>query len=64
MRLAAYYFAFFAHAGAFVTYFSLYLASLGLGAGEIAFAVAMPQAARTVVPALWGWLAAPPCPCR
>ncbi len=56
-RLAAYYFAFFAHAGAFVTYFSLYLASLGLGAGEIAFAVAMPQAARIVAPALWGWLA-------
>ncbi len=57
VRLAAYYFAFFAHAGAFVTYFSLYLASLGLGAGEIAFAVAMPQAARIVAPALWGWLA-------
>jgi PPP family 3-phenylpropionic acid transporter len=56
-RLAAFYFAFFAHAGAFVTYFSLYLASLGLGAGEIAFAVAMPQAARIVAPALWGWLA-------
>lgn len=56
-RLAAYYFAFFAHAGAFVTYFALYLASLGLGAGEIAFAVAMPQAARIVAPALWGWLA-------
>lgn len=56
-RLAAFYFAFFAHAGAFVTYFALYLASLGLGAGEIAFAVAMPQAARIVAPALWGWLA-------
>lgn len=56
-RLAAFYFAFFAHAGAFVTYFALYLASLGLGAGEIALAVAMPQAARIVAPALWGWLA-------
>ncbi len=32
-RLAAYYFAFFAHAGAFVTYFALYLAGLGLGPG-------------------------------
>ena len=56
-RLAAYYFAFFAHAGAYVAYFSLYLSGRGLGAGEIAFAVAMPQAARIVAPALWGWLA-------
>ncbi|MGQ0511458.1 MAG: MFS transporter [Betaproteobacteria bacterium] len=56
-RLAAYYFAFFAHAGAFATYFALYLAGLGLGAAEIAVAVAMPQAARIVAPALWGWLA-------
>lgn len=56
-RLAAYYFAFFAHAGAYVSYFSLYLASRGLTAGEIAFCVAMPQAARIVAPALWGWLA-------
>jgi PPP family 3-phenylpropionic acid transporter len=56
-RLAAYYFAFFAQAGAYVAYFSLYLAGRGLGAGEIAFAVAMPQAARIVAPALWGWLA-------
>jgi PPP family 3-phenylpropionic acid transporter len=56
-RLAAYYFAFFAHAGAYVAYFSLYLAGRGLSAGEIAFAVAMPQVARIVAPALWGWLA-------
>ncbi len=56
-RLAAYYFAFFAHAGAYVSYFALYLAGRGMSAGEIAFAVAMPQAARVVAPALWGWLA-------
>lgn len=56
-RLAAYYFAFFAHAGAYVSYFALYLAGRGMTAGEIAFAVAMPQAARVVAPALWGWLA-------
>ncbi len=56
-RLAAYYFAFFAHAGAFVSYFSLYLAGRGLTAGEIAFAIAMPQLARIVAPTLWGWLA-------
>lgn len=56
-RLAAYYFAFFASAGAYVSFFSLYLAEGGLTAGEIAFCVAMPQAARIVAPALWGWLA-------
>jgi PPP family 3-phenylpropionic acid transporter len=56
-RLAAYYFAFFAHAGAYVSFFALYLAARGLTAGEIAFCVAMPQAARIVAPALWGWLA-------
>ena len=56
-RLAAYYFAFFAHAGAYVSYFALYLAARGLTAGEIAFCVAMPQVARIVAPALWGWLA-------
>ena len=57
VRLAAFYFAFFAHAGAFVAYFPLYLAGLGLSAAEIALALAMPQVARIVAPALWGWLA-------
>ena len=56
-RLGAYYFAFFSHAGAFVSYFALYLAVRGLSAAEIAFALAMPQLARIVAPALWGWLA-------
>lgn len=56
-RLAAFYFAFFAHAGAFVSYFALYLAALGFGAADIAIAIAMPQVARIVAPALWGWLA-------
>ena len=51
-RLAAYYFAFFSHAGASVSYFALYLAGRGMTAGEIAFAVAMPQAARIAVPPL------------
>ena len=56
-RLSSYYFAFFAHAGAYVSYFSLYLVGLGLAAHEVAFALAMPQAARIVAPALWAWLA-------
>ncbi len=57
VRLAAYYFAFFTHVGAFVSYFSLYLAGRGLDAREIAYAIAMPQLARIVAPSLWGWLA-------
>lgn len=57
LRLSAYYFAFFTHAGAFVSYFSLYLAGRGFGAAEIALAIAMPQLARIVAPTLWGWLA-------
>jgi PPP family 3-phenylpropionic acid transporter len=56
-RLAAYYFAFFAHAGAFVAYFALWLAARGLSPAEIAFALAMPQLARIIAPTLWGWLA-------
>jgi PPP family 3-phenylpropionic acid transporter len=57
VRLAFFYFAFFAQAGAFVSYFSLFLAARGFSAAEIAAAVAMPQIARIVAPVFWGWLA-------
>jgi len=56
-RLAAFYFAFFAHAAAYVAYFPLYLAARGLEAGEIALVLALPQAARIFAPAAWGVLA-------
>jgi PPP family 3-phenylpropionic acid transporter len=56
-RLSAFYFAFFAHAGAYVAYFPLYLASRGLGAAEIAWVLALPPLARTFAPPAWGWLA-------
>jgi MFS transporter, PPP family, 3-phenylpropionic acid transporter len=56
-RLAAYYFAHFAHAGIFIGYFPLYLASRGLAPVEIAWVLALPQLARIVAPAAWGWLA-------
>ncbi|HUN68703.1 MAG TPA: MFS transporter [Burkholderiales bacterium] len=56
-RLASYYFAFFAYAGALVPYFSLWLAAQGYGAAQIALVLAMPQVARVFAPALWGWLA-------
>jgi len=57
VRLSAFFFALFAQAGAFVSYFGLFLAARGFSAAEIAFAVAMPQLARTVAPVFWGWLA-------
>ena len=57
VRLSAYFFALFGQVGAFVSYFSLYMAGLGFSAGEIALVAAMPQLARVVAPVLWGWLA-------
>ncbi|MGH8725028.1 MAG: MFS transporter, partial [Burkholderiales bacterium] len=40
LRLSAFYFTFFAYAGAYVAYFPLYLADRGLGAVEIATVLA------------------------
>jgi len=56
-RLGAYYFAFFAYVGAMVPYFSLWLAAQGFDAAQIALVLAMPQFARILAPAAWGWLA-------
>lgn len=56
-RLAIYYFAHFAYAGAFMAYFPLYLAERGLDAGRIAAVLALPQLARIFAPGLWGWVA-------
>jgi PPP family 3-phenylpropionic acid transporter len=56
-RLGTYYFAYFAYVGAFVPYFSLWLAAQGYGAQQIAVVLAMPQLARIFAPTLWGWLA-------
>ena len=57
VRLSAFYFAFFAWWAAYVAYLPLYLSGRGLGAGEIALVLALPQAARIVTPTAWGWLA-------
>ena len=56
-RLGAFYFAYFAYAGALVAYFPPYLAARGLGAAEIAWVLALPQFIRIVAPAPWGWIA-------
>ena len=56
-RLAAFYFLFFAYAGAYVAYFPLYLASRDLTAVEIAGVLALPAIARIIVPTAWGLIA-------
>jgi MFS transporter, PPP family, 3-phenylpropionic acid transporter len=56
-RLAAFYFLFFAHAGLYVAYFPLYLASRQLSAVEIAWVLALPAIGRIFAPTAWGWLA-------
>lgn len=56
-RLSAYFCAYFLYAGALVPYFALYLAARGYDAAQIAVVLAMPQLARVVAPAFWGWLA-------
>jgi MFS transporter, PPP family, 3-phenylpropionic acid transporter len=56
-RLSAFYFMFFAQAGAYVAYFPLYLASRNLSAVEISWVLALPALARTFAPAFWGWVA-------
>jgi PPP family 3-phenylpropionic acid transporter len=56
-RLSAFYFAFFAHAGAFVAYFPLYLAGRGFDPAQVAWVLALPPLARIVAPPFWGWVA-------
>lgn len=56
-RLALFYFAYFAYAGAMVAYFPPYLAGLGLGVADIAWILALPPFMRVFAPTPWGWLA-------
>ncbi|TAK45720.1 MAG: MFS transporter [Betaproteobacteria bacterium] len=57
VRLAAFYFVYFCHLGAFVAYFSLWLEARGHAPAEIAAALAAAQFVRIVAPGAWGWLA-------
>ena len=56
-RLSCFYFAYFAHLGAFVAYFSLWLQARGYSPPEIAAVLAVPALLRIAAPALWGWFA-------
>lgn len=55
--MAAFYFAYFAHVGAFAPYFSLYLQSLGSSALEIGVLLSVAQVMRIFAPGLWAGLA-------
>jgi hypothetical protein len=57
LRLSIFYFAYFAHLGAFVAYFSLWLQARGYSPAQIAAVLAVPAVLRIFAPALWGWLA-------
>lgn len=55
--LSSFYFFYFASVGAFVPFWSLYLASLGFSALEIGELNGVLIASKIVAPNLWGWLA-------
>lgn len=57
VRLAGFYFLFFAAVGGFMPYWALYLETLGLEAAAIGSIMAAMMATRIVAPNLWGWLA-------
>jgi PPP family 3-phenylpropionic acid transporter len=56
-RLSAFYLFFFATLGALLPYWSVYLRSLGFGAGEIGSLMAVIAATKIIAPNVWGWLA-------
>jgi PPP family 3-phenylpropionic acid transporter len=57
LRLSVFYFAYFAHLGAYVAYFSLWLAARGYSPAVIASVLAVPTLMRIAAPAFWGWVA-------
>jgi len=54
VRLASFYFLFFAAVGGFMPYWALYLESLGFDAATIGSLMALMMATRIVAPNLWG----------
>ena len=57
LRLAAFYFIYFASVGAITPYFGLYFKSLGADASQIGLIMALLQVMRLFSPNLWGHLA-------
>lgn len=57
VRLAGFYFAYYATVGAFMAYWAPYLAARGLSAAQIGLIFALAGVSRATMPVLWGWLA-------
>jgi PPP family 3-phenylpropionic acid transporter len=57
VRLAGFYFFYFAALGTFLPYWPLYLRDNGLGAEQIGWVMSILPATKLVSPAIWGWLA-------
>ena len=58
LRLASFYFAYYAALGAFTPYWSLYLQSQGMGMAAISVLMSLWYATRIVAPSMWTTLAA------
>jgi PPP family 3-phenylpropionic acid transporter len=56
-RLSGFYFWYFAALGAFLPYWTLYLASRGFSAVEIGQMMAVVAGTKIIAPNLWGWFA-------
>jgi len=57
IRLAGFYFCYFAALGALVPYWNLYLATRGFNAEQIGVLGAILVGTKMLIPNLWGWLA-------
>ncbi|MFP5393874.1 MAG: MFS transporter, partial [Gammaproteobacteria bacterium] len=57
VRFSAFLFAYYAHAGTFATYASLFYAARGMSAPQIGVLVSLNQIMRLFGPNLWGWVA-------
>jgi len=57
LRLASYYFAYFAAVGVFLPYWPVYLQDRGFSASDIGTLLALYSLSRLAAPNLWGWLA-------
>lgn len=56
-RFAQFLFSYYAHAGTFATYASLFFAARGMSAGQIGVLMSLIQVMRMIGPNLWGWVA-------
>lgn len=56
LRLAAWYFMYFAFVGAYMPYFSLYLEAQSLTPSRIALLMTLGQLMRLLTPVFWGWI--------